>query len=233
MSPRYTALMASLPPLGGLFEARTPAISRLKLERRLGLLEADDRHRLELAAAILSQSLRPAEPVSNSTDAHLLEQTQTFFRVVTNPLLRHLVSHRLDLRTVLAALRRRHRGELDPPLGQPWGFGPWVPTIERHWKEPTLRLEAVFPWISESVRLLEADDLINLERLQFSLIWKELDRVALGHHFDFEAVTVYLVRWSLVERWCNFDAQAATARFRHLVTAGLGTFADLQAVPSL
>ena len=37
---KYVVLMASLPPLGSLFEATAPPISRLKLESRLGLLEA-------------------------------------------------------------------------------------------------------------------------------------------------------------------------------------------------
>lgn len=229
MTPRYTTLMASLPPLGGLFEARSPAISRLKLERRLTLLEDGDRRSLDLAISILSQSMRPQDPDGGPSDARLLEEARTFFAQVTNPLLRHLVSHRLDLRTVLAALRRRNRGEVDPPLGQPWGFGSWEATIERHWKEPTFRLEAVFPWIVETARLLEADDLINLERLHFSVIWKEIDRVALGHHFDFEAVMIYLARWGLVERWCSFDAQAATARFRQLVSAGLGPVTEIPA----
>ncbi|MBE9171924.1 DUF2764 family protein [Cyanobium sp. LEGE 06143] len=231
MSPRYTTLMASLPPLGGLFESRTPAISRLKLERRLRLLEPQDRRRLELTVSLLSQSMRPLDQGGGPGDDRLLEEARAFFAEVSHPLLRHLVTHRLDQRTVLAALRRRHRGEAEPPLAQPWGFGAWVPAIQRHWKEPTFRLEAIFPWIVETVRLLEVDDLINLERLQFAVIWKDLDRVSLGHHFDFEAVMIYLARWSLVERWCSFDAQAATARFRQLVAAGLGSFAAASATP--
>ena len=77
MSPRYTALMASLPPLGGLFEARSPAISRLKLERRLSLLEDDDRHSLDLAISILSQSMRPQDPDGGPSDSRrLVAKTQ-------------------------------------------------------------------------------------------------------------------------------------------------------------
>ena len=40
---------------------------------------------------------------------------------------------------------------------------------------------------------------------------------------------IYLARWSLVERWCSFDAQAATARFRQLVSAGLGPVTEIPA----
>lgn len=239
MSPRYTTLMASLPPLGGLFEAREPAISRLKLTSRIRLLHPDDRRSLDRATGILSQSLLPqvddeeegrAGLASAAADALLLEQARRFFAEERQPLLRHLVRHRLDQRTIVAALRRRHRGESEPPRGQAWGFGPLVPTIERHWSQPALGLAGVFPWIPEAVRLLETNDLIALERLLFSLIWRELDRVGQGHHFDFEAVVVYLSRWSLVERWSNYDAGTAARRFRQLVEEGLGRFTDTLAV---
>lgn len=238
MSPRYTTLMASLPPLGGLFEAREPAISRLKLQSRLSLLHPDDRHSLDGAIAILSQGLlesgdasaAASTGTSGGRDAQLLADAQRFFREVRNPLLQRLVAHRLDLRTIVAALRRRQRGEGEPPRGQAWGFGALVPTIERHWSEPTLGLGGLFPWIGEAGRLLESHDLIALERLLFTLIWRELDRLGQGHNFDFEAVVIYLARWSLVERWSNYDAGAAALRFRQLVNGGLGRFSDTLAV---
>jgi hypothetical protein len=220
-APRYTLLMGSLPPLGGLFEARSPAISLLKLKSRLGVLHPDDRHTLELMTGFLSQSMRDDDSVAAPIDERLLESARGFFAAVTNPSLRQLVTHRLDLRTVLAALRRRHRGEGEAPTGQAWGFGPWVSTIERRWTEPAFGLEAVFPWIPEVNRLLESGDLVSLERTLFEVIWKDLDRLAFGHHFDFEAVVVYVARWALVDRWCHYDAQAAETRFAGLVNAAL------------
>ncbi|MEO1002539.1 MAG: DUF2764 family protein [Cyanobacteria bacterium J06638_7] len=243
MSPRYTTLMASLPPLGGLFEAREPAISRLKLQSRLALIHPDDRRSLDLAIGLLSQGLldtesEPATAPSTAVnpartrgpDAELLAEARRFFAEVSNPMLRQLVSQRLDLRTVVAALRRRHRGESEPPRGREWGFGSLVATIERHWSEPTLGLGGRFPWIAEAVRLLEGNDLIGLERQLFTLIWRDLDRLGQGHNFDFEAVILYLARWSLVERWSNYDAGAAAQRFRQLVSGGLGRFTDTLAL---
>lgn len=227
MNPRYTALMASLPPLGGLFEARSPAISRLRLLNRLSLLHPDDRRVLDLTTDFLSQSIRDPALTGGPEDAALLEQARHLFQQVRNPLLRRLVAHRLDLRTIVAALRRRHRGESEPPRGEPWGFGPWVAPIERRWSEPAFALEAVFPWIPELSGLLEAGDLVGIERLLFAEIWRETDRIALGHHFDFEAVLIYLARWSLVERWSNYDTPAASQRFRQLVADGLGRFSDI------
>ncbi|EDY39360.1 hypothetical protein CPCC7001_2240 [Cyanobium sp. PCC 7001] len=220
-APRYTLLMGSLPPLGGLFEARTPAISLLKLESRLSLLHPDDRHTLELMTGFLSQSMRDDDSLAGPIDERLLESARQFFAAVSNPTLRQLVAHRLDLRTILAALRRRHRGESEPPTGQAWGFGPWVATIARRWSEPAFGLEAVFPWIPEVSGLLESGDLVALERTLFGVIWRDLDRLVFGHHFDFEAVVVYVARWALVDRWSHYDAEAAQARFTGLVEAAL------------
>lgn len=221
-APRYTLLMASLPPLGGLFEARSPAISLLKLQSRLqSLLHPEDQRTLDLLASFLSQAVRDDDSLAGPIDARLLQAAQGFFAQVANPTLRQLVTHRLDLRTILAALRRRHRGESEPPRGEAWGFGSWVPAIEQRWTEPAFGLEAVFPWIPEVQRLLEAGDLVNLERCLFAVIWKNLDHLAAGHRFDFEAVVIYVARWALVDRWSRYDADAAQARFAALVQAAL------------
>jgi len=222
VAPRYTLLMASLPPLGGLFEARAPAISRLKLQSRLeSLLHPEDRRTLDLLASFLSQAVRDDASLAEPIDARLLQAAQSFFAQVANPTLRQLVTTRLDLRTILAALRRRHRGEHEPPRGESWGFGAWVPAIERRWKEPAFGLEAVFPWIPEVARLLEAGDLVNLERTLFTVIWKDLERLSAGHLFDVEAVIIYVARWALVDRWSRYDAAAAESRFAALVDAAL------------
>ncbi len=218
---RYIVLMASLPPLGGLLEEREPAISMLKLESRLTLLSPDDRRTLDQMTGFLSQVVRDDESPDGTVDARLLESARRFFREVSNPTLRQMVTQRLDMRTILAALRRRHRGEGEPPTGQPWGFGSWVTPIERRWRTPAFGLDAVFPWIPEVSDYLEAGDLVNLERTLFRVIWKDLDRLSFGHNFDFEAVALYVARWALVDRWSHYDAQAALTRFGGLVNAAL------------
>jgi hypothetical protein len=231
-APRYTVLMASLPPLGGLFEARAPAISLLKLQSRMTLLHPDDRHILELIEGLLAQSVRDDDSLAGPVDARVLQAAQGFFREVSNPTLRELVAQRLDLRTILAALRRRHRGEEEPPIGQHWGFGPWVATIERRWKQPAFGLEVVFPWIPEVSRLLESGDLVALERSLFHVLWNGLERLAFGHRFDFEAVVIYVARWALVDRWSHYDAQEAEQRFGELVKAALDGVAIGAGAPS-
>ncbi len=227
--PDYVLLMSSLPPLGKLFEATQEPISWLKLESRLKLLEPRDAETLSLMASLISWSAQQSE---ERTDEEFVAQADRFFQQVRNPVLREIVESRLTVRTIIAALRRRHRGESEPPIAGTWGYGPWVPSIARNWKHPSFNLEAVFPWIPEANDLIAADDLVGLERLQFTLNWKMLDRVGAGHHFDFEALIVYLNRWSLVARWSRYNGAKATSRFHSMVSAGLNQFTDIFATES-
>ena len=220
---KYVVLMASLPPLGSLFEAATPPISRLKLESRLGLLEASDRYTLEQIANLIAWPSQPLE----RTDAAFISEAHRFLATNRNPTLRSLVTQRLDMRTIVAAFRRRHRGEAQPPTGEPWGFGEWVGLIERNWSAPTFKLEVIFPLVRQAHDLLEKDDLIGFEKMQFSIVWALLNWLGTGHEFDFEALIIYLARWSLVSRWSCYKGDAAVARFRELVGAGLESHSDL------
>jgi hypothetical protein len=85
----------------------------------------------------------------------------------------------------------------------------------------------MFPWVLEANRLLNANDSLGLERLQFEVNWKMLEQLEAGHYFDFEAVVIYLMRWSLVDRWTRYDGGAAVKRFRTLVDSGIEKFTDV------
>jgi hypothetical protein len=54
-----------------------------------------------------------------------------------------------------------------------------------------------------------------------------LDRVGAGHYFDFEAVVIYLSRWSMVDHWSGYSGGAAVERFRKLVGSGITKFTDI------
>ncbi len=220
---KYLTLMASLPTIGKLFEAKQTPISRLKLESRLKMLTEKDALLLNRISSLIAWSEQPME----RTDAQFIAEARCFFEEVPYPILQEIVAYRLDVRTIVAALRRRHRGESNPPIGQPWGFGRWVNYIERHWTEPEFHLEVIFPWISTAHHLLNANDSVALERLQFEVNWKMLQRVETGHYFDFEAVVIYVMRWSMVDRWIRYDGEAAVERFRKLVDAGREKFTEL------
>ena len=220
---KYLTLMASLPPIGQLFEAKQTPISRLKLESRLKMLTEKDAILLNRISSLIAWSEQPME----RTDAQFIDEARRFFEEVRSPILQEIVASRLDVRTIVAALRRHHRGESNPPSGQPWGFGRWVNYIESHWTEPEFHLEVIFPWVSAAHRLLNANDAVALERLQFEVNWKMLQRVETGHYFDFEAVVIYVMRWSMVARWLRYDGEAAVKRFGKLVDAGREKFTEL------
>ncbi|MFY8150010.1 MAG: hypothetical protein ACOVNL_12460 [Prochlorococcaceae cyanobacterium] len=220
MAPKYVALMASLPPIGPSFESGQTPISRLRLESRLRMLDERDAATLHAITGVITWADQPVD----RTDPDFVAATGALLAELRQPVLRRIVSHRLDQRTVVVALRRRHRGETSPPTGTPWGWGQWVNTIERRWGDPLFGLGGVLPWLAQAKDLLEADDAVGLERLQFNLTWRMLDTLAAGHGFDFVAVVVYLMRWSMVARWSCYRADAAEARFAALVEKALQSF---------
>ena len=219
----YITLMGSLPYLGNLFGKKQTPISRLRLEERLKMLSEQDAILLNQIASLIAWQQQPME----RSDAEFVSQAKQFLQEASKPTLRKIVESRLNLRTIIAALRRRHRGESNPPVGQPWGIGPWVNYIERYWSEPGFRLEGMFPWVLEANRLLHANDSVGLERLQFEVNWKMLEQLEARHYFDFEAIVIYLMRWSMVDRWSRYEGEAAVKRFRTLVDSGIEKFTDV------
>jgi hypothetical protein len=118
------------------------------------------------------------------------------------------------------------RDGISPPAG-PWGFGKWTGHIVSNWSDPTFRLDAPMPWLREAVKLLEADDALGLERHLLEVAFRQLQRNGGMHHFDFEAVVIYVLKWNLFDRWAASDAQAAARRFAQLSDDALQDFPDL------
>ncbi|MEO0397213.1 MAG: DUF2764 family protein [Cyanobacteria bacterium P01_A01_bin.137] len=219
---QYVTLMASLPYLGELFEAQQTPLSRLKLEARLKMLSEEDTSRLHQIQSLIRWHHLPI----SQTDAEIIAAAEEFFQQVKNPILREVVAFRLELHTIVAALRRRKRGEKSAP-GEPWGYGRWVQHIERYWSEPDFRLQGNFPWLLEAQQMLHDDESVALERLLFSYVWTRLGQLGADHYFDFEAVVIYVLRWDLIDRWVRYDGPLAVERFKHLVDTGMGEFDQL------
>jgi hypothetical protein len=214
---RYAMLISSLPYHGVLFGARQTPLSRIRLQQRLSLLEPADAACLQAIAGLLDWS----HPVRERRDEEIIARALTVLPTLVNAFVRDLVVWRLELRTVVAALRRRQRGETAPPAHERWGYGRWLTQLRRHRNEPHFRLEQAFPWLPEARTLLESGDALGLERLLIGIVWEHLERLADGHHFDFEAVLLYTQRWSLIARWTSYNGKAALARFDEMVEAGL------------
>lgn len=228
----YTMLMASLPLHGALFAAKQTPLSRLKLERRLRVLTPEDRESLRLVEDLLRWD-RLSMALS---EAGFVARARKTMALIENETLRGIIRDRLELRTCVAALRRRRRGEGPPRPGTSrdgassdgtWGYSRWLGHIARNWREPAFRLEGVFPWLREAERLLRQGDARHLERLLLEQVWINLGRAANDHLFDFEAVVIYVLRWNVIERWTTHDGEAAKARFAALVDATLGEHARL------
>jgi len=216
-SHHYAMLVTSLPHHGALFGARQAPLSRIRLRQRQRLLDEKDRACLRVVANLLEWSRQGME----RSDEEIIARAGAELPKLDNVFARDLIVWQLELRTVVAALRRRQRGQAAPTGRVSWGFGRWLGHIVRHWNEPQFRLERVYPWLAEARTLLGTGDALGLERLLLNAVWEHLERVAEGHHFDFEAVLIYSMRWDLVARWTGYRGEEALIRFEEMVREGL------------
>jgi hypothetical protein len=222
----YVMLISSLPRPEALFLSKRPPLSRLKLEQRLRMLVPEDLAVIRLGEQVLDWALLSA----GDSDEQIVAHARATIEKIDNETVRLMIRDRLEIRTCVAALRRRYRGQPAPPADSRWGFGRWVRHIARNWSEPGFRLDRVFPWLVEADRLLRSGETMKLQRLVLEQVWKAVNRYGAAHEFDFEAVCVYVLKWSIVDRWVRADAEAAVARFEKLVQEGLGDFGGRFAV---
>ena len=215
---QYTMLMASLPYHGALFAAKRTPINRIKLDARLRVLAPEHRRILDLIEDTLLWYRLPL----GLEEAEILARDRKAMAEIESETLRQVIRDRLELRTCMAALRRRFAGEAAAPAGRDWGYGRWLNHIARNWSEPGFRLEGAFPWLREADRLLRDGDTLGLERLVLAALWQSLGRHTAAHEFDFEAVVIYVLRWNVIDRWTRYDSAAAVRRFTGLVESALG-----------
>lgn len=219
----YVMLISSLPKPEALFLAKQPPLSRLKLDARLRVLAPEDATTLKLVENVLDWRRLPM----GLSDREVIDRGRAVLSRIENETLQTIVRERLEIRTCVAALRRRARGEGSPPLDRPWGFGRWVGQIARNWTDPSFGLDGVFPWLLEANRLMAENDSVALERLLLEQSYLRLQRLAGEHSFSFEAVVIYVLKWSIVDRWARYNAEVAVRRFDDLTEAGLADYATL------
>lgn len=215
---RYYTLWASLPRLPEFTKAERLPINRQRLEARLRMLDDEDREQLYAAEPLLAWDRQ----VVDRTDDAVLAQYEKLASTLTNPTLREFVDTQFEYRTVLAALRRRQQGQAVAQAKNPWGAGDRVRWIEQHWHEPNFQLASPLRWIPKARGRLESGEALELQRMMLRIAWQELGQIIDSHPFRFEAVFAFVFRWGIVNRWLNYEAEAAMARFRNLVKEGLG-----------
>jgi len=225
-SPKYYMLVASLPYLPPLFAANKPPMSRERLESRLNMLSDEDRHELRVMEDLMHWNRSPLQ----ISDREVVERAEKVIPTLRDECLRQVATWRMEIRTVVAALRRRAAGR--PPVNskEKWGYGRWVWHIEQYWNRPDFGLANAVPYVVQFQQLIEQRDALGLERALLNTVSKELARVADTHHFDFESVALYVLRWDIIARWTGHDRERAQERFDRLVGEGLGKYADLFAV---
>lgn len=222
-SKRYYMLMASLPALAPLFSEKQTPISRRRLVKRLTMLEPDDARELAAMEDLMHWHRLPFE----RTDREIVESAERIVPLIRSPLLREVAQWRIELRTVVAALRRRAAGEPAPTTTEKWGYGRWVQTIIRNWAKLDFALSSALPWVEEFRQLIEREDALGVERAIGSFVWQYLSRAATGHYFDFEAVALYVLRWDVIHRWTVYDGQEAQKRFNEMLEEGLGEYVHI------
>jgi len=225
-SPRYYMLMASLPPLPPYFTSDQTPISRLRLDRRLAMLEPDDREELAEIENLMRWDRLPLD----ITDREILEQAHDFIPRIRGSTLRDVATWRLEVRTVVAGLRRRTMGRPPPSRGDLWGYGRWVRHVEQQWSSSDFGLGGIMPWVAEFSRLIGENDTLGFERELLGVTWQYMSRAVEGHYFSFEAVALYVLRWDIIARWTAYNGELAQQRFNRLVSEGLGEHAELFAV---
>lgn len=216
-------LMASLPATGPLFSEKQTPLSRLRLEARLGMLDVADRAVLEAIEHALEWRC-----VGQDTDeAQLLERVRHAYFITSSETLRSVINGRMNIRLCMAALRLRAAGEGAPAADGSWGYGRWRRRITRNWHAPSFGLDHVFPWIKDADRLLTNGEAYALEQLLLGVVARDLSRYSTLHQFDLEAVVLYVLKWSLIDRWMRYNAEAASRRFSSVLTDELKTAQEI------
>lgn len=222
---KYVTLMASMPALPMPFAARELPISQLGLAARVKLLDEDDAELLQRILKIMEW-----ERIDMATDeAEVVAEFDALMSELESEDLRKVVRARFELRTVIAALRRRRHGEPPPGAGVAWGCGRFVDHIRRNWTRPHFGLRRKMPWLAELREFHDASDTLQLEHETARLDWKSLANASRFHEFDYDAVVLYVLRYNMIAWWLGHSSVDARLRFDELVRVGLGDHATLYA----
>ncbi|MEZ6061392.1 MAG: DUF2764 family protein [Planctomycetaceae bacterium] len=212
-STDYYMLVASLPHMPRSFEVEQVPISRIRLQQRLSILGDDDRAVVDQMQSFLLWDRQHRE----RTDEEVRLEYDRLMSTISNELLRDIISHRMDVRTITSAFRRR-RLEQPPPTE----VGQFVDHISRHWTHPDFALARRHPWIPQFREHFEANEPQRAERQLLLSNWNRWSRQADRYHFSFETILLYLARWEIVDRWTRLDEATGRERFATLLTEAIG-----------
>ncbi len=212
-SHRYALLMASLTAHEpDLFGHRQAPVSAFQLNKRLAWLSFEHAEQLRAIRRVLDWS-----EVGALSDAAFIQSAQSLLDRMENDFLKTLIAWRLELRTLVAAVRHKHHQP-----DQAMAAGNLVLTafgrdILANWRQDDFGLRHRFPWLVEVNRLIRRQHYWALEKFLMNLAWRYYERQSQGHYFDFEAVVIYVLRWELRHRLIQNEGLKARQRFVELL----------------
>ena len=214
----YYTLIASLPALPPHFDVERTPVSRPRLRQLLKQLSDEDAATVRQLASFFSWDRQLIEQSDDDICKRYEELMQDDQRLI-----REIVNHRINVRTVVAAIRRR-RDKLDPPTA----VGELIGMIRRNWNDPTFGLGQRYPWIERASTHILAGETAKAERAIFEFTWQTWSRMAAEYTFSFEAIPLYVARWEIVDRWTSRDMETGKERFEQLAQEMLGEYAAIQ-----
>jgi len=214
----YAMLMASLPPHAlSLWDVKNKRLSSVQLERHLSVLSAEDRQMLREIETVLHWAKMP----TIEEEQQLIKNTHQLLMSLQNSFLHDVIVWRLNIRTIMAAIRRRKLNLTITKQQDYVGFGEVSAVIKKNWQVDDFSLAFRFPWIKEANQLFNNNETLALEKLLLNLSWQHYERLGQRHYFDFEAVIIYVLRWDIINRWAQNDEKKAMQQFELLVEQAL------------
>ena len=213
----YVELLSSLPHLHDPFRHTRPPISAVQLKKRFRMLLPHDQ---QLMSRLWDNILWSSIPLATA-DSELVTRVERLLQDIDDPQLQNWLRWRMDVRTVLAALRLRQGGQNAPPAKICWGLGSLPLLITRNWHQPGFGLLGRFPWLAEAEQLLSDRESLALEQCVLQQVWNYYERCQSEQSTGFAAVFLYVSRWDICDRWSSYDHQRGLKRFDHLVEESL------------
>lgn len=213
----YVDLLCSLPYLENPFVRKRPPITAVQFRKRLNMLDFESRETVKQ----LVGTFHWGRITLDDSDENLVRQATRIIDQLNEPDIKEWQMWRMDLRTVMAALRRRKQNQPAPDGKTLWGYGRYVNHIITNWNHPTFKLESRFPWLPEAKELLEKPDSYGLEKHLLSTAWNYYSRQQADEQYSLSDVCLYAMKWDLVDRWCCYNADVAKTHFEQLVQTGL------------
>jgi hypothetical protein len=210
---QYIELLCSLPHLSNPFHVGRPGITQVQLQKRMNMLDLNDLRWInKLIGAFYWGGMDMQQD-----EQQLVARANRFLHALPYEDIREWLQWRMDVRTIVAALRHRRDGEESPEPDVVWGYGRYVRHIGQHWSSPSFGLENRFPWLPEVALNLQKGESYLVEKTLLSAVWNYYCAQQPQTSYGFSAVVLYVIKWDMVNRWCQYSAPQARINFDHLV----------------